>query len=265
MDRAGSLPVRKYFIATAWFACVPRRRRRRRFRLPGLAPIQSRAALDPGLLPAAGDTFRMLPALHGTLLSSMHFGAAPVRKVDSAARHPGRTFRCRTAQLGGWNRRLESGCGGRSRRFAGALFTLARPDELPVGVSDKRIELRGVSWVFRAANYHDYYQATLAVAPGGGYEFRRSAVIGGVAEAATVRAVPPASPAPPARLPSPCAHAWPAMNSRFHSTARSSIPGPMPASPAGGIGFVGAPEERARLYWVKVTPIGHTSKEYSKR
>jgi len=34
---------------------------------------------------------------------------------------------------------------------------------------------------------------------------------------------------------------------------------------AGGVGFVGSPEERARLYWVKVTPIGHTSKEYSKR
>jgi allophanate hydrolase subunit 2 len=34
---------------------------------------------------------------------------------------------------------------------------------------------------------------------------------------------------------------------------------------AGGIGFVGAPEERTRLYWVKVTPIGQLSKEYSKR
>ena len=59
-----------------------------------------------------------------------------------------------------------------------------------------RIELRGMTWVFRAANLNDYYKATLALAPGGGYEFRRGSVIGGLAEGATVRQIPPASPAP---------------------------------------------------------------------
>jgi aspartate oxidase len=33
---------------------------------------------------------------------------------------------------------------------------------------------------------------------------------------------------------------------------------------SGGIGFVGAPDDRARLYWVKVLPAGQLNKEYSK-
>jgi hypothetical protein len=32
----------------------------------------------------------------------------------------------------------------------------------------------------------------------------------------------------------------------------------------GGIGFMGAPDDRARLYWVKVSPAGQLNKEYSK-
>jgi hypothetical protein len=34
---------------------------------------------------------------------------------------------------------------------------------------------------------------------------------------------------------------------------------------AGGIGFMGGPEERARLYWARLTSSGSPAKEYQKR
>jgi hypothetical protein len=33
----------------------------------------------------------------------------------------------------------------------------------------------------------------------------------------------------------------------------------------GGIGFVGSPEQRARLYWVRLSSLGSPAKEYQKR
>jgi len=119
--------------------------------------------------------------------------------------------------------------------------------------------------MFRAANLNDYYKVTLAVAPGGGYEFRRCAVVGGLEEGATVRVVPPASPAPSGKT---------AVTVRTRVAGNEftvSIDGQAVDTwtdarlTAGGVGFMGVPEDRARLYWVKVTPIGHISKEYSKR
>jgi allophanate hydrolase subunit 2 len=103
------------------------------------------------------------------------------------------------------------------------------------------------------------------VAPGGGYEFRRCAVIGGQAEAATVRPIPVAMPAPTGKT---------AVTLRTCVAGNEftvSLDGQVIETwtdsrlTTGGIGFVGAPEDRARLYWVKVTPTGNLSKEYSKR
>jgi hypothetical protein len=102
------------------------------------------------------------------------------------------------------------------------------------------------------------------VAPAGGYELRRHASIGGLAEAAVVKLIPPAAPntgktAVTVRMRVAGNEFTVSLDGQVIDTwtdARIS---------AGGIGFVGAPEERARLYWVKVTPIGHSSKEFSKR
>jgi len=208
--------------------------------------------------------FECSSALHGTLGSSMHFGAAPLRKVDSAPAALEEHF---DAGLHNW----VGGAGDWKVDVAGvraASLALYSPSlEISNYLLEflTRIEVRGVTWVFRAANLTDYYKATLAVAPGGGYEFRRCAVIGGDAEAAAVRAVPPASPAPTGKT---------AVTLRTRvagSEFTVSLDGQVIDTwtdarlPAGGIGFVGAPEERARLYWVKVTPIGLFSKEYSKR
>jgi hypothetical protein len=35
--------------------------------------------------------------------------------------------------------------------------------------------------------------------------------------------------------------------------------------PIGGIGFMGTPEDRARLYWIRLSTIGSPGKEYRKR
>ena len=202
--------------------------------------------------------------LHGTLLSSMHFGAAPVRKVDSPPATLEEHF---DAGLHNWVGGTEDWRVDIAGVRPGSLALYQPSLDLTNYLLEflTRIELRGMSWVFRAANYQDYYQATLALAPGGGYELRRQAVIGGVAEGATVRAVPPASPAQTGKT-AITVRTRVAGNEFTISLDGQAIDTWTDARlTAGGIGFVGAPEERARLYWVKVMPIGHTSKEYSKR
>jgi len=202
--------------------------------------------------------------LHGTLIGSMHFGAAPVRKVDSPPATMEEHF---DAGLHNWAGGTADWKVDVAGVRPGSLALYSPSLDLANYLLEflTRIEQRGMSWVFRAADYRDYYQATLALAPGGGYEFRRQTVIGGVAEGAAVRAVPPASPAQTGKT---------AVTVRTRVSGNEftiSLDGQVvdtwsdPRLTAGGVGFVGAPEERARLYWVKVTPIGHTSKEYSKR
>lgn len=208
--------------------------------------------------------FECSSALHGTLLTSMHFGAAPVRKVDSAPATLEEHF---DAGLHNWLGGTDDWKVDVAGVRAGSLALYSPSLEIPNYLLEflTRIEIRGVTWVFRAANFDDCYKATLAVAPGGGYEFRRYAVIGGKPEPATVRPVPAASPAATGKS---------AVTVRTRVTGNEftvSLDGQVIDTwtdarlPAGGIGFVGAPEERARLYWVKVTPIGQLSKEYSKR
>ena len=194
----------------------------------------------------------------------MYFGATPVRKVDPAPAALEEHF---DAGLHNWLGGTDDWKVDVAGVRAGSLALYSPSLEIPNYLLEflTRIELRGVTWVFRAANFDDCYKATLAVVPGGGYEFRRYAVIGGKPEAATVCPVPPASPAPTGK----CAVT---LRTRVNGNEFTvSLDGQVIDTwtdarlPAGGIGFVGAPEERARLYWVKVTPIGQLSKENSKR
>jgi len=203
-------------------------------------------------------------ALHGTLMGGMHCGAAPLRKVESPPATLEEHFE---AGLNKW----QGGTGDWKVDVAGVRAGSLALYSPSLEVGDyaleflARIESRAVTWVFRAANLTDYYRATLAVAPGGGYEFRRCAVIGGQAEAATVRPIPVAMPAPTGKT---------AVTLRTCVAGNEftvSLDGQVIETwtdsrlTTGGIGFVGAPEDRARLYWVKVTPTGNLSKEYSKR
>jgi hypothetical protein len=194
----------------------------------------------------------------------MPFGAAPVRKVDTPPATMEEHF---DAGLHNWAGGTADWKVDVAGVRPGSLALYSPSLDLANYLLEflTRIEQRGMSWVFRAADYQDYYQATLSLAPGGGYEFRRQAVIGGVAEGPAVRAVPPVSPAQTGKT---------AVTVRTRVSGNEftiSLDGQVIDTwtdarlTAGGVGFLGSPEERARLYWVKVTPIGHTSKEYSKR
>jgi hypothetical protein len=203
-------------------------------------------------------------ALHGTLVSDMHFGAAPVRKVDAAPATLEEHFENGLQNwLGGTADWKVDVAGVRPGSLA--LFTPSLDAHDYALEFLTRIEKQGVTWVFRAANFNDYFQATLAAAPGGGYELSRSAVIGGSPEAATVRSVPAAPPARAGKT---------AVTLRTRAAGGDftiSLDGQVIDSwadsrlPAGGIGFMGVPEDRTRLYWVKVLPAGNVNKEHSKQ
>jgi len=121
-----------------------------------------------------------------------------------------------------------------------------------------RIDNRRISWVFRACGFDDHYAASITGLGGGGYEFTHHIVAKGVTEPAPDEAV------------------------RFQTGPRSAFPVRLRAQdneftvwadgrlianwrddryPSGGIGFVGALENRARIYWVKVSPAGDFGKE----
>jgi hypothetical protein len=205
-------------------------------------------------------------ALHGTLVTGMQFGAPPTssRKTDSAAATIEEHFDTGLQNwLGGTDDWKVDVAGVRAGSLAVYSPSLEYSDYLLEFLA--RIESRSVTWVFRAANFSDYYQATLAVAQGGGYEFRRCAVIDGAAEAPVCCTVVTTSSAPAART---------AVTLRTRVAGDEftvSLDGKVVDTwtdsrlANGGVGFVGAPDDRARLYWVKLTPAGHHNKEHLKQ
>lgn len=125
-----------------------------------------------------------------------------------------------------------------------------------------RIEGHSVTWVFRASNFVDYYMCTIAAAAGGrGYEFTRRAVLGGAAEPAVTAPLAVTFQAKSALTVRTCVResefAVSVNGKRIDSWNDSRIP-------IGGIGFVGAPDDRARLYWVRLSFEGNARKEYRK-
>ncbi len=121
-----------------------------------------------------------------------------------------------------------------------------------------RMENHSVTWVFRASGEHDYYAATIARAANENLEFTRYATIGGTRETAvSSRQCPRAGRTFTVRLRAAGNHfgAW--LDGKQIDTWTDS------RLPSGGIGFVGAPLDRARIYWVRLSPAGEPAKEHS--
>jgi hypothetical protein len=125
-----------------------------------------------------------------------------------------------------------------------------------------RIDNRSVTWVFRAVNLVDYYIASITITADGGYEFKRGCVMGEVrdfAEPTLLRFPLNRKNAVTIRLR--------AIGNEFTLTldgqAIESWTDDRLAT--GGIGFQGAPDDRARIYWVRLSPAGSPGKEYSRR
>lgn len=125
-----------------------------------------------------------------------------------------------------------------------------------------RVEKTTITWVFRAIDTSDYYRAVLRVNPQGGYLFERSAVLGGVAEPAVIKPVTVTA------------------NARTALAVRTTVNGSdfsvslegQPVDswsddrlPIGGVGFGSAPDDRARLYWMRLTYSGSPGPKDVKR
>jgi len=125
-----------------------------------------------------------------------------------------------------------------------------------------RVEKKSVTWVFRASDLTDYYRAVLRVNPEGGYLFERSAVIAGVPGPVVTKPVTVSS------------------NARTALAVRTEVQGKDFAVflegqavdrwsddrlPMGGVGFGSAPEDRARLYWMRLTYSGGPGLKDGKR
>jgi hypothetical protein len=122
-----------------------------------------------------------------------------------------------------------------------------------------RIDTRSLTWVVRAAGLDEYLRCTLTAVGGGELEFSRCAVVAGVAQ-------PPVT----------CERRFPG-KPRSAMTVSTRVSGDSFAVsvdgneidawdddrfPMGGIGFTGAPDDRARLYWVRLSSTELTAKEH---
>jgi hypothetical protein len=115
-----------------------------------------------------------------------------------------------------------------------------------------RIEARAVTFVFRASNTSNYHKVSIAMVESGRYELQRRAVIGGVEE--------PASVAPLPGVLRPGA-AFTVRTQAHQNDFSIWLDGELAARwtdgrlPVGGIGFVAPRDDRARIYWVRISPL----------
>jgi hypothetical protein len=125
-----------------------------------------------------------------------------------------------------------------------------------------RIDTCSVNWVVRAAGLDEYLRCTLTAVPGGELEFSRCAVVGGAAQAPITA---------PNRLPGKPRSAMTVSTRVDGDSFTVSVDGKTIDTwnddrfPMGGIGFTGAPDDRARLYWVRLSSTESTAKEYQKQ
>ncbi len=125
-----------------------------------------------------------------------------------------------------------------------------------------RIDTRSLNWVVRAAGLDEYLQCTLTAVDGGELEFSRFAVVGGVAQEPIVTAE---------HLPGKPRAAMTVTTEVSGDTFTVSVDGNNietwndPRFPMGGVGFIGAPDDRARLYWVRLSSTELTAKEHQNK
>ena len=104
--------------------------------------------------------------------------------------------------------------------------------------------------------------STLTAVGGGELEFSRCAVVGGVAQAPVTATK---------HLPGKPRAAMTVATRVSGDTFTVNVDGNSIDSwdddrfPMGGVGFIGAPDDRARLYWVRVSSTELTAKEHQKK
>jgi hypothetical protein len=122
-----------------------------------------------------------------------------------------------------------------------------------------RIDQRSLNWVVRAAGLDEYLRCTLTAVGGGELEFSRCAVVAGLPQAPVIASQ---------RLPGKPRSAVTVSTSVSGDTFTVKVDGKSvdcwddSRFPMGGIGFTGAPDDPARLYWVRLSSTELTAKEY---
>jgi hypothetical protein len=122
-----------------------------------------------------------------------------------------------------------------------------------------RIEKHSVSWVFRASGFERYYLASIAASPDGTCQFTQRTVVDGIQGPITTA---------PVRRAKSASHAFTVRTSVNGGEFAVYVDGVSVAQwtdnrlAAGGIGFLGTPENRARLYWVKIS-FGESARSQS--
>jgi hypothetical protein len=121
-----------------------------------------------------------------------------------------------------------------------------------------RIDAKTINWVIRASGEDQHVRCMLTALEGNQLEFSRTIVMGGAVESPVVSAT---------RVPGKKRSALTIRTTVSGSTFTVAVDGTTVDTwtekrlPSGGVGFLGAADDRARLYWVKVSSSQSTGKE----
>jgi hypothetical protein len=125
-----------------------------------------------------------------------------------------------------------------------------------------RIDARSLTWVVRAAGLDEYVRCTLTAVGGGELELSRCTVVGNV---------PGQEIRSSKRVPGKPRTTMTVGTRVTGDTFAVSVDGTDidfwndDRFPMGGVGFMGAPDDRARLYWVRLSSTELTVKEHEKK
>jgi len=125
-----------------------------------------------------------------------------------------------------------------------------------------RISQRTVNWVIRAASLSEYCVCTLTALPGGELAFSRAVQLNGSAEPVFTAAARIA-----AKPNSPVTVQTRVRGRNFSVAVNGGIIDIWtdPRLLTGGVGFTGTPEDRARLYWMRLAASDSPGKEHRTR
>ena len=242
---------------------------------PGAARMESTQRLTLVAFEPQDNMFEYAPrALHGSLMGSVPFGAPQTPRQKASATAPEPAAPALEEHFGnGWTNWL-GGVQDWKLDIAGVRTGSLALFGPSIELDDydleflARIEHHSVNWVYRAHDFNEYFQGSIAVVPDGGFTFSRTTVAGGAASPAVTLPIRPSS----TKTPSPGGKTALTVRMRVRGSEFTLYLDGQAVDtwtdtrfPVGGIGFVGTPEDRARLYWVRLTPVGIPTKENRKQ
>lgn len=237
---------------------------------PGAAAMESAPRLTLVPFEPQDNAFEYTPrALHGSLMGGVPFGAASAARQKAANGAPPAVAPLEEHFDGGWSNWL-GGVQDWKLDIAGVRTGSLALFGPSIELEDydleflARIDRHCINWVYRAHDFNDYFQGSIAMAPGGGFTFSRATVAGGACSpAVTVSIRPPsaATPSPGGKTALTVRMCLRGSEFTLYLDGRAVDTWTDERFPAGGIGFFGTPDDRARLYWVRLTPAGIPTKE----